>query len=59
MSIRTLFSIAFCCSFFVSAFGQTEFNRQVGLDDIETGIYAYQVLQGGQRIASGKLWLAD
>jgi hypothetical protein len=26
---------------------------------LPAGIYAYQVLQGGQRIASGKLWVAD
>jgi hypothetical protein len=26
---------------------------------LPAGIYAYQVLQGGQRIASGKLWIAD
>jgi hypothetical protein len=26
---------------------------------LPAGIYAYQVLQGGQRVASGKLWVAD
>jgi hypothetical protein len=26
---------------------------------LPAGIYAYQVLQDGQRIASGKLWVAD
>jgi hypothetical protein len=26
---------------------------------LPAGIYAYQVLQGGQRVASGKLWIAD
>jgi hypothetical protein len=26
---------------------------------LPAGLYSYQVLQGGQRIASGKLWIAD
>jgi hypothetical protein len=28
-------------------------------DSLPAGLYSYQVLQGGQRIASGKLWIAD
>jgi hypothetical protein len=32
---------------------------EVQRGDLPAGIYAYQVLQGGQRIASGKLWVAD
>lgn len=26
---------------------------------LPAGLYSYQVLQGGQHIASGKLWIAD
>jgi outer membrane protein assembly factor BamB len=36
---------------------QNGFEVQRG--DLSAGIYAYQVLQSGQRIASGKLWIAD
>ena len=32
---------------------------EVQRGDLPAGIYAYQVLQDGQRIASGKLWVAD
>jgi hypothetical protein len=32
---------------------------QLSRAGLANGLYSYQVLQAGQRVASGKLWIAD